>query len=127
MSAPTREYVEPAAADVILRDGSTLRLRAPAPEEAGALESFFTGLSERSLYQRFHGARPVDAALVSHFLDPDWLDRGVLVGAAGDEIVAVAEYLRLRDETTAEVAFAVADELQGRGYTCCSMRSTDRR
>ena len=115
MSAPARDVVEPAAADVILRDGSTLRLRAPAPGESGALESFFAGLSERSLYQRFHGARPVDEALVSHFLDPDWHDRGVLVGAAGDEIVAVAEYLRLRDETTAEVAFAVADELQGRG------------
>ena len=115
MSAPTREALEPGAADVILRDGSTLRLRAPAPDEAGALESFFTGLSEHSLYQRFHGARAVDEALVSHFLDPDWRDRGVLVGVAGDEIVAVAEYLRLRDETAAEVAFAVADELQGRG------------
>jgi acetyl coenzyme A synthetase (ADP forming)-like protein len=110
-----REAVEPAAADVILRDGSTLRLRAPAPDEAGALESFFAGLSEHSLHQRFHGARTVDEALVSHFLDPDWRDRGVLVGVAGNEIVAVAEYLRLRDETAAEVAFAVADELQGRG------------
>jgi len=29
--------------------------------------------------------------------------------------VAVAEFMRLRDETSAEVAFAVADELQGRG------------
>src|SRR4029078_5661023 len=42
--------------------------------------------------------------------------RASLVGAAGQErIVAVAEFMRLRDETTAEVAFAVADELQGRG------------
>src|SRR4029078_10260418 len=42
--------------------------------------------------------------------------RASLVGAAGQErIVAVAEFMRLRDETTAEVASAVADELQGRG------------
>ncbi|MGZ4280589.1 MAG: bifunctional acetate--CoA ligase family protein/GNAT family N-acetyltransferase [Gaiellaceae bacterium] len=102
-------------ADVILRDGSTLRLQAPVAADAEALEAFFSGLSERSFYQRFHGIRRVERALVEHFLDPDWHERGALVGVAADEIVAVAEYLRLRDETTAEVAFAVADELQGRG------------
>src|SRR4029078_7552883 len=32
-----------------------------------------------------------------------------------ERIVAVAEFMRLRDETSAEVAFAVADEHQGRG------------
>src|SRR5919197_5616447 len=104
------------AVDVILRDGSTLRLRAPAIEDAGALEAFFTGLSERSFYLRFHGVRRIDSALVEHFVEPDWNDRGVLVGVAGEtRIVAVAEFMRLRDETSAEVAFAVADELQGRG------------
>jgi acetate---CoA ligase (ADP-forming) len=102
--------------DVILRDGSTLRLRAPAATDAGALEAFFSGLSERSFYLRFHGLRRVDRALVEHFVEPDWHDRGVLVGVAGEgRIVAVAEFMRLRDETSAEVAFAVADELQGRG------------
>ena len=57
LRAPPRSALETAAADVILRDGSTLRLRAPAPEEAGALEAFFAGLSARSFYQRFHGIR----------------------------------------------------------------------
>ena len=41
--------------DVILRDGSTLRLRAPATEDAAALLEFFSGLSEHSRYLRFHG------------------------------------------------------------------------
>src|SRR4029078_2227182 len=36
-------------------------------------------------------------------------------GVSGERIVAVAEFMRLRDETSAEVAFAVADEHQGRG------------
>jgi acetate---CoA ligase (ADP-forming) len=108
------------AVDVILRDGSTLRLRAPARGDAGALISFFEGLSEHSLYMRFHGVRHVDAALVEHFLDPDPLDRGALVGILADDagvekIVAVAEFARLRDPAIAEVAFTVADELQGRG------------
>jgi succinyl-CoA synthetase alpha subunit/RimJ/RimL family protein N-acetyltransferase len=107
--------LETAAADVILRDGSTLRLRAPVPEEAGALEAFFAGLSARSFYQRFHGIRQIDRSLVEHLVEPDWVDRGVLVGVSGERIVAVAEFMRLRDESSAEVAFAVADEHQGRG------------
>ena len=112
MSATTPEL----QSDVILRDGSTLRLRAPAAGDSDALQAFFSGLSERSLYLRFHGLRRVDRALIEHFVEPDWTDRGVLVGVAGeDRIVAVAEFMRLRDESSAEVAFAVADELQGRG------------
>ena len=40
----------------------------------------------------------------------------MVAGAGGDErIVALASYVRLRDPSTAEVAFAVADELQGYG------------
>jgi acetyl coenzyme A synthetase (ADP forming)-like protein len=84
-------------------------------EDAGALASFFEGLSERSFYLRFHGVRAVDDELIRHFLDPDWEDRGVLLGELDDRVVAVAEYMRLRDASAAEAAFAVADELQGRG------------
>jgi acetate---CoA ligase (ADP-forming) len=115
LSAAATDHRPAAAVDVILRDGSTLRLRAPARKDAGALAAFFTALSERSFYLRFHGLRRVDDDLVRHFLDPDWQDRGVLVGELDDRIVAVAEYMRLRDESAAEAAFAVADELQGRG------------
>jgi len=120
LSAAARSQPAAAAVDVILRDGSTLRLRAPVQDDAGALAAFFTGLSERSFYQRFHGSRAVDDELLEHFLDPDWDDRGVLVGtvagAGGDErIVAVGEYDRLRDPSAAEAAFAVADERQGHG------------
>jgi acetyl coenzyme A synthetase (ADP forming)-like protein len=113
--AATTDHRTAAAVDVILRDGSTLRLRAPARDDADALAAFFNRLSERSFYLRFHGVRRVDDGLVRHFLEPDWQDRGVLIGELGDQIVAVAEYMRLRDESAAEAAFAVADELQGRG------------
>ncbi|HKA27285.1 MAG TPA: GNAT family N-acetyltransferase, partial [Gaiellaceae bacterium] len=114
-SAATTDHQAAAAVDVILRDGSTLRLRAPMRGDAGALAEFFNGLSERSFYLRFHGVRAVDDELIRHFLDPDWNDRGVLVGELDDRIVAVAEYMRLRDADAAEAAFAVADELQGLG------------
>ena len=109
-----------APVDVILRDGSTLRLRAPARGDADALIAFFGRLSEHSRYLRFHGVRRIDATLVEYFLDPDWADRGALIGALTDaegneRVVALAEYARLRDPMTAEVAFTVAEELQGRG------------
>ena len=104
-----------APTDVILRDGSTLRLRAPARGDTDALIEFFERLSLRSLYLRFHGARSVDRKLVTSFVDPDWATTGALVGSHEGKIVALASYSRLRDPAAAEVAFAVADELQGRG------------
>jgi hypothetical protein len=69
LSLATRDREPAAAVDVILRDGSTLRLRAPAREDASALAAFLTGLSERSFYQRFHGVRAIDEELVTHFLE----------------------------------------------------------
>ena len=105
--------------DVILRDGSTLRLRPPRRADADALLRFFRGLSERSLYLRFHGLPQLDEGLVEPVLDPDWEERGALLGALmgddGEEVVAVANYVRLRDPMVAEAAFAVADGYQRRG------------
>jgi acetyl coenzyme A synthetase (ADP forming)-like protein len=110
-----RDGASAGAADVILRDGATLRLRAPATEDAGALMAFFGAMSDRSLYLRFHGLQRIDDALIQHFLEPDWDNSGVLVGELDGRIVAVGEYMRLRDASAAEAAFAVADEHQGRG------------
>jgi len=105
----------PPLADVVLRDGSTMRFHAPLREDADALLAFYRRLSDHSLYLRFHGARAIGPELVAPLLDPDWHERGALVGTKDDKIVAVANYVRLRDPRTAEIAFAVADELQGRG------------
>jgi acetyl coenzyme A synthetase (ADP forming)-like protein len=105
----------PPVADVVLKDGSTMRFRPPQPADEEALLTFFRRLSDHSLYLRFHGHPDVSSRLVRPVLDPDWIERGALVGTKEDQIVAVANYVRLRDVRTAEVAFAVADELQGRG------------
>jgi RimJ/RimL family protein N-acetyltransferase len=111
--------VAPDVVDVILRDGATLRLRVPIRDDEEALVAFFSSLSEQSRHLRFHGGRRVDAQLVEHLLERAE-GRGALVGVAasrdeGERIVAVAEYASLRDPEAAEVAFAVADELQGLG------------
>jgi acetate---CoA ligase (ADP-forming) len=101
--------------DVILRDGTTLRLRPPvATDEEGVL-AFLGQLSQHSRYLRFHGFPHLGPDLVRPMLDPDWSERGALVGELAGDIVALASYVRLRDAATAEAAFAVDDELQGRG------------
>jgi acetate---CoA ligase (ADP-forming) len=107
------------AVDVILRDGSTLRLREPRAADRDGLVRFFEDLSPRSLYLRFHGTPRVDARLVEPVLEPDWVERGALLASVTedgeDRIVALANYVRLRDPTSAEVAFTVADDYHGRG------------
>ena len=96
--------------DVILRDGRTLRLRPPGRGDADGLLEFFGSLSERSRYLRFHGFPSLGPRLVEPLLEPDWSERGALLGALstddGEEIVAVASYVRLRDPAIAEAAFA---------------------
>jgi len=118
-TSPTERPAQDSFVDVILRDGGTLRLRPPRIDDTSALVDFFGALSERSLYLRFHGSPTVRESLVEPFLEPDWVERGALVGTLaggdGERIVALASYARLRDPTTAEVAFTVADDEQGRG------------
>jgi acetate---CoA ligase (ADP-forming) len=108
-----------APVDVILKDGRTLRLRSPRHDDIPALVGFFGALSPDSRYMRFHGAVSVDERHVEAFADPDWDTDGALIGTMGDSsserVVALASWTRLRDSRSAEVAFAVADELQGHG------------
>ena len=106
-------------ADVILRDGRSLRLRPPRREDAAGLLAFFGGLSERSLYRRFHGFPQLGEQLVEPLLETDWQERGALMATLaeeeGESVVAIANYVRLRDPALAEAAFAVADAHQRRG------------
>ncbi len=106
--------------DVVLRDGSTLRLRVPTGGDEAMLIDFFNALSPDSRYLRFHGATTIDRSTVAGALETDWSGRGSLLGElAGAEgairPVALATYVRLHDPRRAEVAFAVADDLHGRG------------
>jgi acetate---CoA ligase (ADP-forming) len=101
--------------DVILRDGSTLRLRAPLAADAESLLEFCERMSGRSLYLRFHGFPALGEKLVVPFLDPDWDERGALIGCLEGRVVALANWARLRDRRAAEVAFTVDDDNQRRG------------
>jgi acyl-CoA synthetase (NDP forming)/RimJ/RimL family protein N-acetyltransferase len=107
-------HAAPIVRDVILRDGSALRLRSPRPEDEAAIRAFFDGLSFESRYLRFHGAGRSD--LISRdYANADLDARVPLLAHLGDRVVAVAGYDRLNEPDAAEVAFAVAEDQQGRG------------
>jgi acetate---CoA ligase (ADP-forming) len=111
---------EMAREDVVLRDGSTLRLRSTTLEDEGQLVEFFQGLSREALHLRFHGAVRVESRIVTPFLGGDGRESLSLVGELVDRqgtsrIIAIGTYVRLRDPARAEVAFAVADDLQRHG------------
>ena len=105
--------------DVILRDGTTLRLRPPVEDDVDAIVAFFAGLSTRSRFLRFHGLAAAGERFARTLVEPDWEEKGSLVGVLGEpdeeRVVALANYVRLRDPHTAEAAFAVADDYQRRG------------
>jgi hypothetical protein len=63
-------------ADVILRDGRTLRLRAPERGDRDAVTAFLVALSPESMSQRFHASLRPRAGLIEPFLEPDWITRG---------------------------------------------------
>ena len=83
-----------AAVDVILRDGETLRLRPPTRDDVDEMLEFFRALSRRSLYLRFHGFPTLGPELVEQLVDPDWFERGALLGTFVDggreRVVAIA-------------------------------------
>ena len=105
--------VRPLTRDVILADGSTLRLRAPGPEDYDDVKAFYDGLSPESRYMRFHGTVGTD--LPSRYVvEASGVDRVSLICRHGERVVAVANYERLLEPGVAELAFAVADDFRRR-------------
>jgi acyl-CoA synthetase (NDP forming)/RimJ/RimL family protein N-acetyltransferase len=100
--------------DVLLRDGATLRLQAPAPADFGDIKEFFDGLSPESRYLRFHSYGRNDIAARAA-AEGGGVDRVTLIARHNGSVVAVAGFDGLREPQAAEVAFAVADDWQGRG------------
>ena len=100
--------------DVLLRDGSTLRLRTPTPADFHDIKEFFDGLSSDSRYLRFHGYARTDFAARAA-AEADGRDRFALIARHNGSVVAVAGFDGLREPCAAEVAFAVADDFQHRG------------
>jgi acetyl coenzyme A synthetase (ADP forming)-like protein len=104
------------ALDVVVRDGSTVCLRAATDQDAGALVDFLQSLSTESQYFRFLGARRLTVTSVRALLSSPGRTVTSLVAESGGRIVAFAGFYGMPESPDrAEVAFAVADALHGHG------------
>jgi len=103
-------------ADVVLRDGQTVRMRPIDPGDADRLLRFHERQSPESVYNRFFSPRPtLNERDIEYFTSVDMVDRVAFVAVHEDEIIGVARYERYADTDTAEVAFFIDDQHNGRG------------
>ena len=100
--------------DVVLRDGSSVRIRAANQTDETAILAFLQRLSDESRRLRFAGAKTDLEATARRWAGiEDCADCCVLAVQGGD-VVAQASYDRITDDR-AEVGFTVTDSFQGRG------------
>jgi acetate---CoA ligase (ADP-forming) len=109
--------------DVILVNGTPLRLRPITPEDDGRMLRFFQRLSPQTIYRRFMSVLTrMDEKELRRFTHIDFDEEMAIVGVIEDEaeeqrerIIAVGRFVRLPKPTHAEVAFTVEDRYQGQG------------
>jgi hypothetical protein len=107
----TSTYPRDREADVVLRDGSTVRVRPVRADDGPAIRAFLGTLSPESIGFRFFGTPNLDW-VTNWSLDIDYADRFALVAESGTPraVVAHAAYIREPGDK-AEVAFMVEGDL----------------
>jgi len=110
------DYPADREADVVLRDGSTVHLRPVRAEDGAALLGLFEGLSDDSRTFRFFSGASDLAAAAEQLADVDYEQRYGLVATRGEGHAPLGHGAYMGTAPgRAEVAFAIADELQGQG------------
>nr|WP_232017123.1 GNAT family N-acetyltransferase [Gordonia insulae] len=106
-------------ADVLASDGGVVHLRPIVPDDADRVVRFHGGLSERTRYMRYFGPTPtLPPREVARMTTVDYQKRVAIVAVLGGDIIAIGLYEGLEFDgkpESAEVAFVVADDHQGRG------------
>ena len=109
-------YPEAWEGDIVLRDGSLAHVRPILPSDAAGIHKFHDAQSEESIYMRFFAPiKHLSDADVHRFTHVDHDQRVALVALVGGDIIGIARYDRLDDESIAEVAFNISDHYQGKG------------
>src|SRR5690242_16779047 len=99
------------ATAALLRDGGQVLLRPYQAPDLPAVRALLDRLSPGSRARRFHGPMP----RIGHDLLQRIIGGHAIVAEVRDQLVALGNYIPLRDPTLAEVAFTVDDAQQGRG------------
>ena len=100
----------------LLTDGSTVEISPAQPQNAEAVRAMHAAMSPGNIYLRFFSTNPraarQEARRVCREPDPD---HAALLAWQGDRLVGVASYEPAGEPGVAEVAFAVPDDMHGRG------------
>ncbi len=111
------EYPAHLVTDVVLRDGSTVRVRPARPSDATRVEDYLIGLSPETRRLRFW-TQAIDVRdLAAKVVDVDYEDHLTLLaltGGDGGTVVGGAQYIRT-DGSRAEFGVSVTDAYQGKG------------
>jgi acetyl coenzyme A synthetase (ADP forming)-like protein len=109
-------YPKDLESDVLLVDGRVAHIRPIVGTDLAGLKDLVSKLSDRSIYMRFFSPRrQIPDAELEHFANVDYVQRLALVALVDSELVAVARFDRAEGAPSAEVAFTVRDDQQGRG------------
>ena len=110
------EYPGYREADVVLRDGSTVHLRPVRADDEAALLDLFGRLGPDSRMFRFFSGAPNLEQAAREMADVDYAGRYGLVATRGADETLVGHGTYVQSSSTrAEVAFALADAMQGQG------------
>ena len=103
--------------DVVLRDGSTVRIRPARPSDETRVEDYLIGLSPETRRLRFWSQAIDVRGLARKIVDIDLenhLTLLVLLGGDEGRMIGGAQYIRTF-QGRAEISLSVTDEFQGRG------------
>ena len=100
----------------LLTDGTTVEIRSARPQDAEAVTAMHAAMSPDNIYLRFFSMNPRAAEHEAGRVcrEPD-SDHVALLAWQGDRLVGVAAYEPAGKPGVAEVAFAVPDDMHGRG------------
>ncbi len=105
---------------VFLKDGQGIFLKPAIPEDISKVESFMTRVSRESLRMRFMASiSQVSVNVIKELCSGDFKDRGCLLALTGEngdgKVIGLGNYITAGNGHTAEVAFLIEDDYQGKG------------
>ena len=109
-------YVE----HVLLKNGQGLQFKPASKEDIPLVESFMKRISLESLRMRFMASiSEIPQKIIQDLCSGDFIQSGCLLAITGEDsdekVVGLGNYISIGNGRTAEVAFLIEDEYQGRG------------
>ena len=116
MSRGSAAMRTPAASYALLSDGSTVEIRPARPEDADDIRQMHLQMSPDNAYFRFFSFSPqAPGREALRLTRPGGPDHAALLARLEGDLIGVASYEPTSRPGVAEIAFAVSDEMHGRG------------